>query len=101
MAAMIVTEALATLVILVTLMGFIYTLHRGTERRLEALDRKFEARFDALSARVDALEHKFERKFDAVHERIDALERKFERKFDAVNERIDTLLRPHIELVRR
>ena len=59
---------LNTLAILVPLMAFIYSLHRGQGRRFELLEQRMDQRFDALEQRMD-------QRFDAMHGRIDALAR--------------------------
>ena len=73
------TEVLSTLAILAPLMAFIYTLHRGQCRRIEALEQRMDRRFEAIDRRFAEME----------------------RKFDTVNARIDALAQPHIKLVSR
>ena len=94
---MLISEALATLVLLVTLMGFIYTLHRGMERRMERRFDAIDRRFEALDPRFDAID----RRFDALNERLQSQDRKFERKFDAVHVRLDALLDSRVRLASR
>ena len=44
-----------------------------------------------LNHKVDALDEKFEKKFEETNQRIDALDEKFERKFEETNQRITGL----------
>ena len=65
--------------------------------RIDALESKLDARFEALESRFDALESKFEYKFEALGYRFDANDAKFE----SLEHRIDTKLeRMRSELMR-
>lgn len=79
-------EVLSTLAILAPLMAFIYTLHRGQCRRIEALEQRMDQRFASIDQRFASIDQRFA---------------EMERKFDAVNARIDALAHPQIKLVNR
>jgi hypothetical protein len=68
-------EVLSTLAILVPLMAFIYSLHRGQCRRFELLEQRMDHRFEGMDRRFDAIEQRMDQRFDAMHGRIDALAR--------------------------
>ena len=44
-----------------------------------------------LNNKIDALDEKFEKKFEETNQRIDALDEKFEKKFEETNQRITDL----------
>lgn len=41
-----------------------------------------------LNKKIDALDEKFEKKFEETNQRIDVLDEKFEKKFEETNQRI-------------
>ena len=101
-------EVLGTLAIVVPLMAFIYSLHRGQRRRFELLEQRMDRRFDGMDQRFDALEQRMDRRFAGVDQRFDALEQRMDRRFagvdqrfDGMHGRIDALARPQIKLVNR
>jgi tetrahydromethanopterin S-methyltransferase subunit G len=59
--------------------------------RFDAMNAKFEAKFDAVNDRFDAMNAKFEAKFDAVNAKFDAVNAKIDSGLAAVNQRIDAL----------
>ena len=76
--------------------------YRALHAKVDALDEKFDAKFDSLDARIDALDGKFDAKFDALDGKFDAkfdslgarintLDGKFEAKFDSLGARINAL----------
>ena len=61
---------------------------------IEAMDAKFEARFDGLEPRFDAMDAKFEARFDGLEPRFDGLEPRFDAmdaKFDGLEPRFDAI----------
>ena len=40
------------------------------DTKLDALDKKFEAKFDALDKKIDTIDAKFDAKFDALNNRL-------------------------------
>ena len=91
-------EVLSTLAILVPLMAFIYTLHRGQRRQFEALEQRMDQRFAAIEQRMD---QRFEALEQRMDQRFEALEQRMDQRFEAVNARIDALAYPQIKLVNR
>ena len=65
--------------------------YRALHAKVDALDEKFDAKFDSLDARIDALDGKFDAKFDSLGARINALDGKFEARFDSLDARINAL----------
>ena len=59
----------------------------GLSVKVDALETKYDARFDTLENRFDALETKYDARFDTLENRFDTLEN----RFDALENRFDTL----------
>ena len=57
---------------------------RAFERTLEQLEKRFEARFDAVEQRFQSLEARFEARFQAVEQRLDRIERQLEQIFKPI-----------------
>ena len=63
-----------------------------TKSDLDAMEAKFEGKFDAMESRFDAMEAKFDAKFDAVEGKFDAVEARFEAmegRFEAMEGKFD------------
>ena len=56
---------------------------------IRAVDQKLDRRIDALEQRFDALEQKVDRRIDGLEQRIDALERKVDERFEQVYTELD------------
>ena len=73
------------------------------DARFDAIEKRFEdrfdmvdARFDAVNNRIDAVEKRFEDRFDMVDARIDVVEKRFEDRFDIVEKRLSWLTVEHL-----
>ena len=66
------------------LRALLVQLDAKVDRRIDGLDGRFEARFEAIERRFEAIERRFEavdRRFEAVEAQIAALDRKMSRQF--------------------
>ena len=64
------------------------------EGRVEELSRHWDHLFGEIGRidrKVDALEQKFDRRFEAVDRRFDAVDQKFDRLFETVDRKMDDL----------
>jgi predicted nucleic acid-binding Zn-ribbon protein len=59
-------------------------------KAIQAMDKKFDKRFQAVDDRFDAMDKKFDKKFQAVDDRFDAMDKKFDKKFQAMDKKFDS-----------
>ena len=81
-----------------TLIGAILIGLRGIrqdmDKRFEALETKFEARFDAVDQKFLAAEQLAKARFDAIDQKFDAIDQKFDaidQQFTEINGRLSVL----------
>jgi len=66
---------------------------RSLRAMIEAMDGKFEAKFEAMDAKFEAMDAKFEAKFEALEPRFDAIDAKFRAlnpRFDAIDAKLES-----------
>ncbi len=71
--------ALVTLVL--AIFGASWLNQRQTEKFLEQLEKRFDAKFDALNNRIDNLEKRLDQRLDTVDNRLARVERQLEAIF--------------------
>ena len=59
------------------------------DRKIDAVEQKFDQKLDKLDKKIDAVEQKFDQKFDKLDKKIDAVEQKLDKKIDAVEQKLD------------
>ena len=62
----------------------------GLDTKFEALELKFDAKFEALEVKFEALELKFDAKFEALEAKFDARFEGMEARFGGLEARFDT-----------
>ena len=83
--------------------------HTKIEAKIDAFDRKFEGKIDALDSKVEdkfnAFDRKFEGKIDAldskVEDKFNAFDNKFEGKIDALDSKVEGKIEVEIRELRR
>lgn len=73
----IISATIAVLTLVLAIFGASWLNQRSTEKLLEQLEKRFDARFDALEKRIDA-------RMSALEQRIDRIERQLEAIFKPV-----------------
>jgi peptidoglycan hydrolase CwlO-like protein len=80
------SATIAVVSLVLTIFGASWLNQRATERLLEQMENRFEAKLDVVLVEIKRLDHRI----DSVDHRIDSLEQRFER----LERQLDALFRP-------
>lgn len=80
--------ALTTLVL--AIFGASWLSQRQTEKLLEQLGKRFDAKFDAIATRIDNLEKRFDAKFEILTNRMENVEK----RLDRVERQLESIFKP-------
>ncbi|MBI3654604.1 MAG: hypothetical protein HY231_26535 [Acidobacteria bacterium] len=75
-----ITAGLTILALVLSIFGASWLNQRATEKLIEQMEKRFDAKFDAMNARFDSINHRF----SAVEQRLDRIERQLEAVFKPV-----------------
>ena len=88
-------ELIAILAVGVAMAGLILNGQNQTNKQLNALEQRMEARVDAsdqrMEGRIDALEQRMEGRIDALEQRVSTLELQVTQRFDRLEARLAAL----------
>lgn len=77
----ILSAAITVFALVLSIFGASWLNQRNTERVVEELGKRFDARFDSVETRVEELGRRFDARFDSVEVRFDRIERQLEAIF--------------------
>lgn len=89
--AAIISATIAVITLVLAIFGASWLNQRATEKLLEQLEKRFDARFETLlteikrlDQRIDSLEARVDQRFEAIETRLDRIERQLEAIFKPV-----------------
>ena len=74
----ILSAAITVFALVLSIFGASWLNQRNTERAVEELGKRFDARFDSVETRVEEVEKRLDQRIDSVDVRLDRIERQLE-----------------------
>jgi len=74
----ILSAAITVFALVLSIFGASWLNQRNTERVVEELGKRFDARFDSVETRVEEVEKRLDQRIDSVDVRLDRIERQLE-----------------------